>query len=157
VGWDDSDTPFRFLFYPLWSNSLRLLGGLDRIVEIEWAMKNDAALMLSPKKNKEKKKTKGRKKLAKGSRLQELTRKSNRRSMDVSEWQDEGEGNVGRKGNRHDAGTVGFAELTNSPSKRSMMEREAGNDDEEGLGEGIASPMKKRRKNETRGGTINLR
>src|ERR1700722_13924311 len=138
---------FFALFYPLQSNSLRLVGGLDRIIKIESAVNNYVALMHLPKKNKEKKKTKGRKKSAKGSRLQESTGKTNRRLMDISEWQDEGEGNIGHKGNQHDAGTIRFTELTNSPSKSSMTEREAGNDNEEGLGEWIESPMKKRQEN----------
>jgi hypothetical protein len=125
--------------------------GFGRIIEIEWAVKNDAPFVFSPRKEKDRtKKSRGKKRAAKGERARVSVENyggiSEVRS-DVDEWQDEEEVReevMGKRGKVHrKGGASGFgAELTNSPTKRSFTDQERVDEDVVELG----TPPKKQRR-----------
>jgi hypothetical protein len=148
---------------------------LDRIIEIEWAVKNNAELVLSPMKEKTKT-SKSRKKMVKRSRLRASTEQSYAASgasmdMDMDEWrdeereqeraqeQDQDRDERDREKRKERKGKAVFGiEMTNSPTKRPLVEREMQSDDErvEQDTEENGTPLKKQRRSGKRIGNAVL-
>lgn len=110
--------------------------GTYRIIEIEWAVKNDKVFVPSPKRPK---KTKGTKK-TKGSRVYPMSDEN----MDVDYEEDEKLHKVKGKGKEQRRDVEFGLELTNTDSpnksKRSMADREDGEDD------GMGTPPKRQKR-----------
>lgn len=124
------------------------MGTSTRIIEIEWAAKNDKAFLPSPKREKAKKKAK--KRSARSPSLMPLDpghpKTTNNPQMEVDdEWRDEEEveDEIVLKG-KGKSGVFGL-EVTNSPSKRSVGER--GKDGEAG---DVETPPKRQKKTNSR-------
>jgi kinesin family protein 22 len=109
-----------------------------RIIEIDWAVKNDKAFVPSPKREKTRK-VKSKKKTLRASRLREQSSTAPEGPMDVDEWQDEEETKGGATKQDKQSGKASFGlELTNSPNKRTMLDRDSGDGD-------VGTPFKKQR------------